>query len=191
MKFVHKAKTIASTAGVAVLASSLLAGNAVAHDGAAASSSFLMSALQGFAHPFSGLDHLAVMLFVGLWLARQTVRQGLAYGAAILSAFALALFAGGLMSGAQIAVAEFIVLATVFVGFFFTLGTAFGVKQQLSSHTTLGLVMLAMLAHGSVHGVESLAVQYSVGSILGVAALLAMTCAMAKAWHAKFTAAKV
>ena len=49
----------------AALAAGLAPGVASAHVGIGATASFAA----GFAHPYSGLDHVAVMVAVGLWAA--------------------------------------------------------------------------------------------------------------------------
>ena len=54
--------------------------------------------LQGFAHPFSGLDHLLAMLIVGLWAAR---RRG-ATRLLLPVAFVLSLLLGALLGLADV-----------------------------------------------------------------------------------------
>jgi urease accessory protein len=46
------------------------------------------SLLAGLAHPFSGADHLAAMVAVGLWAATRPARQALAAPVAFMAALA-------------------------------------------------------------------------------------------------------
>lgn len=61
---------------VALLLSAAASGSALAHTGGETHA--LAGFMAGFAHPFNGLDHMAVMLAIGLWsalIARQWGRE--------------------------------------------------------------------------------------------------------------------
>lgn len=104
-------------------------------------------AVQGFAHPFSGLDHILAMVAVGLWAA-QIGRRALWV---LPLAFPLAMAAGGLlgMSGVTVPGIETGIAASVAL---LGLLIALAAKPQLS--VAVGLVALFALFHGHAHGTE-------------------------------------
>jgi urease accessory protein len=104
-------------------------------------------AAQGFAHPFSGLDHILAMVAVGLW-ATQIWRRALWV---LPLAFPLAMAAGGLlgMSGVSLPGIETGIAASVAL---LGLLIALAAKPQLPA--TIGLVALFALFHGHAHGAE-------------------------------------
>src|SRR5947207_2361009 len=67
-----------------------------AHVGAGLAASFTA----GFGHPLSGLDHVAVMIAVGLWAAQKGGRAIWAWPAA----FVAVMLAGGVLGVAHVAV---------------------------------------------------------------------------------------
>jgi urease accessory protein len=104
-------------------------------------------AVQGFAHPFSGLDHILAMVAVGLWAA-QIGRRALWV---LPLAFPLAIAAGGLlgMSGVALPGIETGIAASVAL---LGLLIALAAKPQLL--VAIGLVALFALFHGHAHGAE-------------------------------------
>lgn len=104
----------------------------------------------GFLHPFTGLDHLAAMLAVGLWSAlTQTGRRMLA------APFA---FAGLLLAGALIGAAG---LASVLPGVepmvaasVLALGLIAATRWKLSAAASSALVGAFAVFHGLAHGAE-------------------------------------
>lgn len=104
-------------------------------------------AVQGFAHPFSGLDHILAMVAVGLWAA-QIGRRALWV---LPLAFPLAMAAGGLlgMSGVTVPGIETGIAASVAL---LGLLIALAAKPQLP--VAVGLVALFALFHGHAHGTE-------------------------------------
>jgi urease accessory protein len=104
-------------------------------------------AAQGFAHPFSGLDHILAMVAVGLWAA-QIGRRALWV---LPLAFPLAMAAGGLLglSGVALPGIETGIAASVAL---LGLLIALAAKPQLP--TAIGLVALFALFHGHAHGAE-------------------------------------
>lgn len=184
----------------------LTANNALAHDGVTAvSSSAFVSLLQGFAHPFSGLDHLVGLFLVGILIATQAKKQAFTTGLNTLALFSLALVVGSFMSVGQIAIAEFAVLASVvvtiaiLVAFGFSAKSAVKVEAQgQASNKRQVIVKLAALAipavifaHGLAHGAEAASLAYGAGSVIGAVALTVLSFIAAKVWASKFTPAKL
>ena len=126
------------TAGCLLL---LAAGPAAAHPGH--SGGFIA----GFAHPFSGLDHMLAMLAVGLWAGLAGGRQWLAWPATFV-AFMLAGFMAGLVGGPQPMVEAAIAASVIGLG----LAVAFNYRAPLA----VGAAAVAVfgLAHGYAHGQE-------------------------------------
>jgi urease accessory protein len=125
-------------------------------------------AVQGFAHPFSGLDHILAMVAVGLWAA-QIGRRALWV---LPLVFPLAMAAGGLlgMSGVALPGIETGIAASVaLLGLF----VALAAKPQLPA--AIGLVALFALFHGHAHGAELPAAAspllYGLGLVAATAAL--------------------
>jgi urease accessory protein len=117
----------------------------------------------GFAHPFTGIDHLAAMLAVGLWSALHTQRPWLAplSFASLLLIGALA-GAVGLVPGAG--AAEPIIAASLLA-----FGLLLVTRLSLSSGVGMCLVGGFALFHGLAHGSE----------LTGAAALSGMMLATA------------
>ena len=103
---------------------------------------------EGFLHPFSGLDHLLVMVAVGLW----AVQIG---GRALWMlpfAFVASMMAGGMLglaAGIMAPVAEHGILASLFL-----LGTALGMAWRPRLAIALLFTVLAGLCHGHAHSSE-------------------------------------
>ena len=98
--------------------------------------------LHGFAHPFTGIDHLLAMLLVGLWAAR---RQG-ASRFMLPLAFIASILAGALLgrAGVLLPAVEPIVVASVVV-----FAAALAVRIRL----TVGFMLVGAfgLFHGYTH----------------------------------------
>jgi urease accessory protein len=104
-------------------------------------------AAQGFAHPFSGLDHILAMVAVGLWAA-QIGRRALWV---LPLAFPLAMAAGGLlgMSGIALPGVETGIAASVAL-----LGLLIALLARPALPVAVGLVALFAVFHGHAHGTE-------------------------------------
>jgi urease accessory protein len=101
----------------------------------------------GFAHPFSGLDHILAMVAVGVWAA-QTGRPALW---ALPVVFPLAMAIGGLLGVAGLPVPGIeagIAVSVLALG----LLIAFQAKPPLA--LSVALVALFALFHGHAHGTE-------------------------------------
>lgn len=101
----------------------------------------------GFAHPFSGLDHILAMLAVGVWAA-QTGRQALWVLPVV---FPLAMAAGGLLGVAGVPAPgiEAGIAASVLV-----LGLLIAFKAKPPLALSAALVALFAVFHGHAHGTE-------------------------------------
>ncbi|MBZ9678631.1 HupE/UreJ family protein [Mesorhizobium sp. ES1-1] len=116
---------------------------AYAHVGIGATSSFAA----GFMHPLSGLDHITVMLAVGLWAALKGGKAIWAWPAA---------FVGVLLAGAALAMAQvqlpFVepgILASVVA-----LGLLVALAVDLPVSVGVATIALFALFHGHAHGTE-------------------------------------
>jgi urease accessory protein len=128
---------------LAALAAAAIATPAFAHVGAGATSSFV----SGFLHPLGGLDHITVMVAVGLWAALKGGRAIWIWPAAFVGVM---LIGGALgMAGIGIPFVEPGILASVV-----TLGIFVVLAVDLP--VWLGAVVIGAFAvfHGHAHGTE-------------------------------------
>jgi urease accessory protein len=136
---------------LAALAAGLAPGAALAHVGVGATASFAA----GFAHPYSGLDHVAVMIAVGLWAALKGGRALWLWPCVFVGV----MLVGGALGMAHVPVpfVEPGILASVV-----TLGLLVALAVDLPLWVG-GIVIGAFaLLHGHAHGTE---VAESVGGI--------------------------
>lgn len=104
------------------------------------------SLLRGLAHPFTGLDHLAAMLAVGVWSALTVTPAWRAPAAfvALLVAGAIAGFAGLWVPGVEPMIA-----ASVLV-----LGLLVAVQRRMPWVLAAALAGVFAFFHGAAHGYE-------------------------------------
>jgi len=139
----------------------------------------------GFLHPLMGMDHLVVMLAVGLWAGLQGGAARLVLPGAFMAAMALGMGLG--MAGLAMPGVEAGVLASVLL---------LGVLAALAVRVPLGmaapLVGLAGLLHGHAHGVEAgaLEVTYALGALVATAALHGAGLALARPFSRLFARAR-
>jgi urease accessory protein len=116
---------------------------AFAHVGHGATSSFAA----GFAHPLGGLDHIAVMVAVGLWAALKGGRALWAWPAAFVGVMLI----GGALGMAHVALpfVEPAILASVVA-----LGLLVALAVDLPVWTGALIVAAFALFHGHAHGSE-------------------------------------
>ena len=117
----------------------------------------------GFAHPFTGIDHLLAMLLIGLWsstLARRAWVAPLAFVAALLSGALLA--AAGLRLPA---VEPVIALSLVLLGALLAARAAWPVAAMAA------VAALFALFHGAAHGAELQGLSALAGMVLATAVL--------------------
>lgn len=116
-----------------------------------------LSLAAGFMHPLTGLDHLLVMIAVGLWAGKLggAARWQLPLTFVLLMAVGAALG----MAGVSLPGLETLVAATVMA-----LGLLLALSVRLSTAARLALVAVFALLHGLAHG----------GELAGGSALLVM-----------------
>lgn len=138
---------------------SLLAASsaALAHPGHGAD-----SFLQGFAHPFSGLDHLLAMLAVGLWAARFSGLPRWTLPLAFVSFMALG-------TGLALPMVEPMIALSVLV---LGLGAAMGSRLPLAAGAAV--TALFALYHGQAHFAEIPAEASVAGFALGMLSATAL-----------------
>jgi len=144
-----------------LLGLSAVSGLALAHVGAdgAAHHGFL----EGFTHPFTGLDHLAAMLAVGVWSAGTARRRWIAPGV-----FVAMLLAGALLAQAGLV---FPAVEAMIAGSLLVVGALLLSPRQLP--LALGAVALGVFAlfHGAAHGQELAGAGALAGMVLATALL--------------------
>lgn len=148
----------------ALAVAALSIGSALAHPGHPDAFGFN----DGFAHPFSGIDHLLAMLAVGLWAA-QNKRSALWV---LPLAFPLMMVVGALLafSGLQIPGIETDIAASVVV-----LGLLIAFAIRMPVWASAGVVSVFALFHGYAHGSElpygASALWYGAGFVAATALL--------------------
>ncbi|RWM07692.1 MAG: HupE/UreJ family protein [Mesorhizobium sp.] len=135
----------ASTKRIALAAILFLAAAmpAEAHVGAGSASSFAA----GFAHPLSGLDHMTVMIAVGVWAAMKGGKAVWAWPLAFLGV----MLAGGALGMLHVPVpfVEPAILASVVA-----LGLLVALAIDLPVLAGIAIIGLFALFHGHAHGTE-------------------------------------
>ncbi len=118
-------------------------GSAFAHVGAGSTASFTA----GVAHPLSGLDHITVMVAVGLWAALKGGRALWAWPASFVGVM---LVGGALgMAHAAVPLVEPGILASVVA-----LGLLVALAVDLPVVAGAAIIGLFALLHGHAHGTE-------------------------------------
>lgn len=156
--------TPARLAALALAAMPLLAAAHVGADGAAHHDGFL----SGFTHPFTGLDHLAAMVAVGLWSALTTPRATAWALLRLPLAFAMLLLVGALAARAGLALPaiEPLIASSVLV-----LGLLVALQVRLPALAGALLVGVFALFHGAAHGQELASGTALAGMLLATAVL--------------------
>jgi urease accessory protein len=152
---------------------------AFAHIGADAGTHHGSAFLMGLTHPFTGVDHMAAMIMVGIWSVlafRKTSHAVLAAPAA----FASLLLVGGLMgfAGVSVAAVEPMIAASLLV-----LGLMVGLRVKLPLAGGALVVGSFAIFHGIAHGSELPAEQALAalsGMLLGTLALHASGMALGR-----------
>ena len=122
---------------------------ASAHVGADGAAHHDIGFLQGFAHPFTGIDHLAAMVAVGLWSA-LIARSGRDVLWAPVG-FAAMLLVGALvgLSGVQMPAVEPMIAASLLV-----IGLLVVTRLRLPGPVAAAVVGAFAVFHGVAHGYE-------------------------------------
>jgi len=154
---IKRAALSATLLGAAVLP-------AYAHVGAGTTSSFAA----GFGHPLSGLDHMTVMIAVGLWAALKGGKAIWAWPAAFVGVMLI----GGAFGMAQVPIpfVEPGILASVVA-----LGLLVALAVDVPASLGVAVIGLFALFHGHAHGTEvpenAAGVEYMAGFALATALL--------------------
>lgn len=147
-----------------LLVLALTATTASAHTGAHNIDGFI----SGLSHPFLGLDHLLVMLGVGLYASRLTRLNASLTIAAFLSFMAIGAILA--LQGLNIQGVETGILASVLIT-----GLLLASPRQLPSGVCGTLLASFAMLHGFTHGIEmplaAEPVHYAVGFLLATAVL--------------------
>lgn len=125
------------------------------------------SMMSGITHPLSGLDHVLVMLAVGLWAAQMGGRALFAVPAAFVATIALG-FALAL-SGVALPFVEPAILASIVA-----MGLLVAMAVRVPAAAGAALVGVFALFHGFAHGGElgaASALPFGLGFALSTAAL--------------------
>ncbi len=128
---------------VTALAALLVANAAQAHIISAQGAGFAA----GFAHPFSGLDHLVAMVAVGLWAAQLGGRARWIVPLAFMGAMAAG--AGLALAGVRLPAVETGIASSVMI-----LGLLIALAARLSTAISAVLVGVFAVFHGHAHGTE-------------------------------------
>lgn len=124
--------------------------------------------LNGFAHPFTGWDHILAMMAVGLWATQRGGRSLWAVPLTFVSVMAL----GGLlgMAGGARPFMETGIASSVLI-----LGILIAASARLALPATVFIAGAFALVHGYAHGVEASAttsgLEYGTGALLATAGL--------------------
>ncbi|HEX8405402.1 MAG TPA: HupE/UreJ family protein [Duganella sp.] len=154
-----------SKKSVAAITLALASAAAVAHPQAGGTHAHdVASALaEGFAHPFTGLDHLLAMLAVGVWSVRQPSAKWLP-----------ATFIGMVLVGVLTGVAGLTIpgLETGIALTVATMGVLIAVAARLPAAAGMTMVGSFAVLHGNAHGHELPAAASAVGLLLASVVLI-------------------
>ncbi len=149
---------------VLLLILALSTSTASAHTGAHDINGFI----SGLNHPFLGLDHLLVMLGVGLWASSLT-RLNACFTIAVFLSF-MVCGAGLALLGLDIQGVETGILASVLI-----VGLLLSASRRLPTLLTISLLAGFAVLHGFAHGLEmplaAAPIDYAVGFLLATAVL--------------------
>lgn len=104
----------------------------------------------GFAHPFSGLDHLLAMLAVGLWAVQSRRTSLKVYLLPALFPVVMVLGASLGWAGVSMPASELLIAASVLV-----FGALIAFAAPTNAAVAACLVTIFALAHGYAHGIEA------------------------------------
>ena len=142
----------------------LTAGPAIAHVGNGSTASFTV----GLGHPLGGLDHVTVMVLVGLWAGLKGGRALWVWPAAFVGVMLVGSVLG--MEGAPLAFVEPVILASVVA-----LGLLVALAVDLPVPVGAAILAVFALFHGHAHGTEVAGtlkgVEYMAGFALATAML--------------------
>ena len=125
---------------------------------------------EGLTHPFTGLDHLAAMLAVGIWSASTQRRQWLAP-----LVFLLMLLAGALLAQSGL---HFPAIEPMIAGSLLVVGALLMSPKQLPVAASALAIGGFALFHGAAHGHELTGAGALAGMVMGTALLHGMGIAL-------------
>ncbi|MDB5800961.1 MAG: ureJ [Rhodocyclales bacterium] len=136
---------------------------AFAHTGADGGSHHGSAFIEGLVHPFTGFDHLAAMIAVGMWSA-LAFRDSAKRMWAVPVAFATLLLIGGLLAfgGLRLTGVEPMIAASLLV-----LGVMVATQIKLPAAVGAALVGTFAIFHGVAHGSE-LPAQQALAALSGM-----------------------
>jgi urease accessory protein len=124
--------------------------------------------VQGFAHPFTGLDHVLALVGLGLWSGQLAPRDTWRLALAFLTSAAVGFAIGA--AGFPLPLVEFGIAGSVLL-----IGLLVLLAVTCRSATAITLAMLFGVLHGHAHGTELYAATspylYSTGFLAGMALL--------------------
>jgi len=127
----------------------------------------------GFAHPFTGLDHLLAMVGVGVWASLLTVKRPAAAYLVPASFMAMMLVGAAVgFAGIELPLVEAAIVASVLA-----LGAFIVAAVRLPAAVAMGIVGLFAVFHGYAHALEaptSGTSVYILGFLAATALLLAV-----------------
>ena len=125
------------------------------------------SLMAGLSHPLFGLDHILVMVAVGLWAAQIGGRALWAVPAAFVTMMAIGF--GLAVAGVSLPFVEPVILASVVA-----LGLLVAMAVRLDTSASAAIVAVFALFHGHAHGGElgaAGALPFAVGFVIATALL--------------------
>jgi urease accessory protein len=126
-----------------------------------------LSFAAGFAHPWSGLDHVLAMVAVGLWAGLKGGRAAWVWPLSFITVMVAGGFLG--FAGVPLPMVEPGILASIIV-----LGLAVLLADDVPVAAGVALIGLFALLHGHAHGGELAAEAAGVSFAAGFAAATAM-----------------
>jgi urease accessory protein len=118
------------------------------------------SAYAGFMHPLTGLDHLLVMLAIGIWANKLGGKARWQLPLTFLICMTLGAVSG--LSGINFSGVETAIAASVIA-----MGLLLAINLPISAISRIGIVAIFAVFHGMAHGVE-LHSQQSYAALLGM-----------------------
>jgi urease accessory protein len=136
-------------------------------------------------HPWTGVDHLVLLLGAGLYAARWPQKRTRAVAATVLIGFSVGLWLASAVGGVELALIEW--LATV--GAAVMLGLALG-GERVAPSVAAVVTGLFALAHGWAHGAEfaGAGMGTSVAAIAGAASIVILGATAGLAIRSRRTA---
>ncbi|MDI1298448.1 HupE/UreJ family protein [Methylotenera sp.] len=142
----------------------------------------LDSAYAGFIHPFTGWDHLLVMLAIGVWAAKLGGKARWQLPLTFIVTMAVGALLG--LSGLNLAGVETAIAASVMA-----MGVLLMMSLPINKVMQLSLTAVFALLHGLAHGVElqSQSSLAALGGMLAATAILHSLGLLMASQHAKIT----